>query len=119
MAEVILTADRLTRAEAKKVSKDLIGEVAPNFSLLDDAGNVFESSTLDGSWRIVFFYAKKNRCGCSKIDLLSCVFVFPKNHAIAHRTTRSLICHKTPYRRSVVAHTLELSAVGIRDLRGV
>ena len=58
MAEVILTADRLTQAEAKKVSKDLIGEVAPNFSLLDDAGNVFESSTLDGSWRIVFFYAK-------------------------------------------------------------
>ena len=48
MAEVILTADRLTQAEAKKVSKDLIGETAPNFTLLDDAGNVFESSTLDG-----------------------------------------------------------------------
>ena len=29
MGEVILTADRLTQAEAKRVSKDLIGELAP------------------------------------------------------------------------------------------
>ena len=39
MAEVILTADRLTYAEAKRVSKDLIGELAPDFTLTDDAGN--------------------------------------------------------------------------------
>ena len=57
MAEVILTADRLTQAEAKKVSKDLIGEVAPNFLYLTMRATFFESSTLDGSWRIVFFYA--------------------------------------------------------------
>ena len=54
MAEVILTADRLTHAEAKRVSKDLIGEIAPDFSLIDDAGDVFDSKTLDGSWRILF-----------------------------------------------------------------
>ena len=35
MGEVILTADRLTQAEAKRVSKDLIGEVAPEFTLTD------------------------------------------------------------------------------------
>ena len=66
MGEVILTADRLTQAEAKKVSKDLIGELAPNFSLLDDAGNVFESATLDGSWRIIFFYAKDGSPTCKR-----------------------------------------------------
>ena len=35
MGEVILTADRLTHAEAKRVSKDLIGEIAPEFMLND------------------------------------------------------------------------------------
>ena len=59
MAEVILTAERLTYTEAKRVSKDLIGEFAPNFVLNDDAGNVFDSESLNGSWRILFFYAKK------------------------------------------------------------
>ena len=55
MAEVVLTADRLTYAEAKRVSKDLIGELAPDFTLTDDVGNSFDSRSLDGSWRILFF----------------------------------------------------------------
>ena len=46
MAEVVLTADRLTYAEAKRVSKDLIGELAPDFTLTDDAGDSFDSSSL-------------------------------------------------------------------------
>ena len=66
MAEVILTADRLTHAEAKRVSKDLIGEIAPDFSLIDDAGDVFDSKTLDGSWRILFFYAKDGSPTCKR-----------------------------------------------------
>ena len=49
VAEVILTAERLTHTEAKRVSKDLIGEIAPNFVLNDDAGNVFDSESLNGS----------------------------------------------------------------------
>ena len=66
MGEVILTAERLTHAEAKKVSKDLIGEIAPDFALTDDAGNVFDSKTLDGSWRILFFYAKDGSPTCKR-----------------------------------------------------
>ena len=66
MGEVILTADRLTQAEAKRVSSDLIGELAPEFSLMDDAGNVFDSSSLDGSWRILFFYAKNGSPTCKR-----------------------------------------------------
>ena len=66
MAEVVLTADRLTHAEAKRVSKDLIGELAPDFTLTDDAGNSFDSSSLDGSWRILFFYAKDGSPTCKR-----------------------------------------------------
>ena len=66
MGEVILTADRLTQAEAKRVSKDLIGELAPEFTLTDDAGNDFQSSSLDGSWRILFFYAKDGSPTCKR-----------------------------------------------------
>ena len=50
MAEVILTADRVTLNEAKKVSKDLIGEIAPEFLLMDDEGNEFDSRSLNGEW---------------------------------------------------------------------
>ena len=66
MGEVILTADRLTQAEAKRVSKDLIGELAPEFTLTDDTGNEFQSSSLDGSWRILFFYAKDGSPTCKR-----------------------------------------------------
>ena len=43
VAEVILTADRFTPNEATKVSKDLIGEIAPEFILTHDDGNEFDS----------------------------------------------------------------------------
>ena len=66
MPEVILTADRLTTKEAKKMSKDLIGETAPEFVLLDDEGNEFDSRTLNGEWRILFFYAKDGSHTCKR-----------------------------------------------------
>ena len=66
MAEVILTADRVTLNEAKKVSKDLIGEIAPEFLLMDDEGNEFDSRTLNGVWRILFFYAKDGSPTCKR-----------------------------------------------------
>ena len=66
VAEVILTAERLTYTEAKRVSKDLIGEIAPDFVLNDDAGNVFDSESLNGSWRILFFYAKNGSPTCKR-----------------------------------------------------
>ena len=66
VAEVILTAERLTYTEAKRVSKDLIGEIAPNFVLNDDAGNVFASERLNGSWRILVFYAKNGSPTCKR-----------------------------------------------------
>jgi len=66
MAEVILTADRVTLNEAKKMSKDLIGETAPEFILMDDEGNEFDSRSLDGEWRILFFYAKAGSPTCKR-----------------------------------------------------
>ena len=66
MAEVILTADRVTQHEAKKVSKDLIGEIAPEFLLMDDEGNEFDSRSLNGEWRILFFYAKDGSPTCKR-----------------------------------------------------
>ena len=66
MREVILTADYLTQTEAKRMSKDLIGECAPEFILKDDEGNVFDSKSLDGSWRILFFYAKDGSPTCKR-----------------------------------------------------
>ena len=66
MGEVILTAERLTQTEAKRVSKDLIGELAPEFTLTDDAGNVFDSKSLNDSWRILFFYAKDGSPTCKR-----------------------------------------------------
>ena len=62
MAEVILTADRVTLNEAKKMSKDLIGETAPEFILMDDEGNEFDSRSLDGEWRILFFSSLFSQC---------------------------------------------------------
>ena len=66
MAEVILTADRVTLNEAKKVSKDLIGEIAPEFLLMDDEGNQFYSLTLNGYCRFIFFYAKDGSPTCKR-----------------------------------------------------
>ena len=66
MKEVILTADKLTESEAKRMSKNLIGELAPDFTVKDDEGNVFDSKSLDGSWRILFFYAKHGSPTCKR-----------------------------------------------------
>ena len=37
------------------------GDIAPDFSLLDSDNNEFNFSDLDGSWKVLFFYAKMVR----------------------------------------------------------
>ena len=36
------------------------GDIAPDFTLLDSNSNEFNLSDLDGSWKVVFFYAKES-----------------------------------------------------------
>ena len=44
----------------------IIGQEAPNFMLLDDNGQAFSSKNLEGSWRILFFYAKDGSPTCKR-----------------------------------------------------
>lgn len=48
------------------MSDNLVGQPAPSFSLLMEDGNTFESSSLDGTWRIVFFYSRHNSPTCKR-----------------------------------------------------
>lgn len=45
---------------------NLVGQKAPDFQLEDEHGNVFDSSTLSGTWRIIFFYARHNSPTCKR-----------------------------------------------------
>ena len=36
---------------------NIVGQDAPRFSLENEHGEVFDSTSLDGTWRIVFFYS--------------------------------------------------------------
>jgi len=44
----------------------MIGQECPEFSLLNDKGETFESSSLNGTWRILFFYAKDGSPTCKR-----------------------------------------------------
>ena len=44
----------------------LVGATSPSFVLKDDADNLFDSSSLDGTWRILFFYAKDGSPTCKR-----------------------------------------------------
>ncbi|DAC11806.1 MAG TPA: hypothetical protein D7H86_07015, partial [Candidatus Poseidoniales archaeon] len=44
----------------------MIGQECPEFSLLNDKGDTFESSSLNGNWRILFFYAKDGSPTCKR-----------------------------------------------------
>ena len=45
---------------------NLIGQKAPDFSLTADDGSTFESTTLHGSWRVLFFYSKHGSPTCKR-----------------------------------------------------
>jgi peroxiredoxin Q/BCP len=44
----------------------LVGQKAPNFVLEDDQGTSFDSTSLNGTWRIVFFYSRHNSPTCKR-----------------------------------------------------
>mgnify|MGYP001258341300 FL=1 len=48
------------------MSKSIIGQEAPNFVLQSDSGKMFDSKSLEGQWRIIFFYSKNNSPTCKR-----------------------------------------------------
>ena len=45
---------------------NIVGQQAPSFALENEEGEVFQSSSLDGTWRIVFFYSRNNSPTCKR-----------------------------------------------------
>ncbi len=45
---------------------NLVGQKAPDFMLEDDQGKVFDSTTLHGTWRIIFFYSRHGSPTCKR-----------------------------------------------------
>ena len=45
---------------------NLVGQSAPQFTLEDEHGVVFDSASLDGTWRIIFFYSRHNSPTCKR-----------------------------------------------------
>jgi peroxiredoxin Q/BCP len=45
---------------------NLVGQKAPDFMLQDDQGEVFDSTTLHGTWRIIFFYSRHGSPTCKR-----------------------------------------------------
>lgn len=43
-----------------------IGDLAPNFSLLDQNGQLRQSDEFKGRWMVLYFYPKDNTPGCTK-----------------------------------------------------
>jgi len=66
MGEPILTATSLSENEERRMTSDMIGQPAPAFMLTSDDGSVFDSASLDGTWRLVFFYAKDGSPTCKR-----------------------------------------------------
>ena len=44
----------------------MVGQKAPDFSLQTSDGDEFKFSDLDGSWKVVFFYAKAGSPTCKR-----------------------------------------------------
>ncbi len=44
----------------------MIGEMAPEFTLLDAAGTAIALSSLRGKWVVLYFYPRDNTPGCTK-----------------------------------------------------
>jgi len=45
---------------------NLVGQVAPSFTLAMEGGEIFDSSSLDDTWRVVFFYSRHNSPTCKR-----------------------------------------------------
>ena len=45
---------------------NLVGQAAPKFKLETDTGEFFDSASLDGTWRVVFFYSRHNSPTCKR-----------------------------------------------------
>ena len=45
---------------------NIVGQQAPSFALENEEGEVFQSNSLDGTWRIVFFYSRNNSPTCKR-----------------------------------------------------
>jgi len=45
---------------------NLVGQLAPSFTLTMEGGEIFDSSSLDGTWRVVFFYSRHNSPTCKR-----------------------------------------------------
>ena len=48
------------------MSNSIIGQNAPDFVLQADDGKMFDSRSLHGEWRIIFFYSKHNSPTCKR-----------------------------------------------------
>jgi peroxiredoxin Q/BCP len=48
------------------MSKSIIGQIAPDFTLQADDGEMFDSKSLHGTWRVLFFYSKHNSPTCKR-----------------------------------------------------
>lgn len=66
MGEPILTAASLSQHEARGMTSDMVGRKAPAFTLAADNGSTFDSTTLEGSWRLIFFYSKDGSPTCKR-----------------------------------------------------
>jgi peroxiredoxin Q/BCP len=45
---------------------NLVGREAPHFVLEQDDGSMFDSASLDGTWRVIFFYSRHNSPTCKR-----------------------------------------------------
>jgi len=48
------------------MSQERVGSTAPSFSLMTDEGELFDSSSLEGQWRVIFFYSRVNSPTCKR-----------------------------------------------------
>ena len=48
------------------MSTSIIGQTAPDFELQSDDGSMFDSRTLHGEWRVIFFYSRNNSPTCKR-----------------------------------------------------
>lgn len=45
---------------------NIVGQEAPRFTLENEHGEVFDSQSLEGTWRIIFFYSRNNSPTCKR-----------------------------------------------------
>jgi len=48
------------------MNKSIIGQTAPDFTLQADDSSMFDSTSLHGGWRVVFFYSAHNSPTCKR-----------------------------------------------------